>query len=279
MPTPKRRSTNLPAKLRAQIEASPAPTLASAYLQRLLEASDLKSLNKIPVGEQAKLFRLLGSSAFLSDVLIRAGKQWPALFLRQIKCERKTAADHLHELAPAIKPVASFADFCTVLRRHKQREYLRIGARDLMPTVTMEETVRELTALADASLDAAYRFARAEVEKDFGRLNLPGTNNPNRFVVIGMGKLGGGELNFSSDVDVIFLYEDDEGESTGGAKGKTGAREFFSAIGQKIIHAMGDVSEDGFVFRIDLRLRPLGTNGPLVQSIDSGNDQSPTGGG
>ena len=160
-------------------------------------------------------------------------------------------------------------DFCVDLRRHKQREYLRIGGRDLMPSVTMEETVRELTALAEASLDAAYRYCRAEVEKDFGQLNLPGAERANRFVVIGMGKLGGGELNFSSDVDVIFLYENDEGESSGGRKGKTGAREFFSAIGQKIIHAMGDVTEDGFVFRIDLRLRPLGANGPLVQSLDS----------
>ena len=84
-----------------------------------------------------------------------------------------------------------------------------------------------------------------------------------------MGKLGGGELNFSSDVDVIFLYENDEGESSGGSKGKVGPREFFSAIGRKIIHAMGDITEEGFVFRIDLRLRPLGANGPLVQSVDS----------
>ena len=181
----------------------------------------------------------------------------------------KTAAEHLRGLEPAIKKTASFADFCAALRLHKQREYLRIGARDLMASVTMEETVRELTALAETALDAAYRFSRAEVEKDYGALNQPGSEKPNRFVVIGMGKLGGRELNFSSDVDVIFLYENDEGESSGGSKGKIGPREFFSAIGRKIIHAMGDITEDGFVFRIDLRLRPLGANGPLVQSVDS----------
>src|SRR5438309_3199244 len=84
-----------------------------------------------------------------------------------------------------------------------------------------------------------------------------------------MGKLGGGELNFSSDIDVIFLYESDDGESTGGFKGKVTPREFFSALGKKIIQAMGNVTEDGFVFRIDLRLRPMGTSGPLVQSINS----------
>ena len=259
----------LPAKSSALIAGSPSPALAKTNLQRLIDVSDSTSLSKIPSGDHPKLFFLLGSSAFLSDVLIRDGGSWPILFLRQIETPMKTAAEHLRELEPAIKKTASFADFCAALRRHKQREYLRIGARDLMASVTMEETVRELTALAETALDAAYRFSRAEVEKDYGALNQPGTEKPNRFVVIGMGKFGGGELNFSSDVDVIFLYEDDEGESSGGSKGKVGPREFFSAIGRKIIHAMGDITEDGFVFRIDLRLRPLGANGPLVQSVDS----------
>ena len=205
----------------------------------------------------------------MSEVLIRQGAEWPDLFRRQIKNTQKAVADHLKELSAILKQVKSFDDFCAALRQHKQREYLRIGGRDLMPSVPMEETVRELTALADASLEAAYQYCRAEVEKDFGQLNLPTSGVPNGFVVIGMGKLGGGELNFSSDVDVIFLYGNDEGETSGGRKGKTGAREFFNAVGQMIIKAMGDVTEDGFVFRTDLRLRPLGINGPLVQSLDS----------
>src|SRR5215510_15940335 len=133
----------------------------------------------------------------------------------------------------------------------------------------MEKTVRELTALAEASFEAAYRFCRAEVEKDFGILLLPGKQQPNRFVILGMGKLGGGELNFSSDIDVTFLYEEDDGESSGGRKGKTAPREFFTNVGKKIIHAMGQVTEDGFVFRIDLRLRPMAASGPLVQSVGS----------
>ncbi len=226
-------------------------------------------IKAVPANYLKALVNLLGSSSFLSDVLIREGKNWPALFLRQIKTARKSVAEHLKELSSSIQVAESLDHFCAALRRHKQREYLRIGARDLMASVTLEETVRELTALADASLNAAYRFCRAEMETDYGVLNLPGTEKPNRFVVLGMGKLGGGELNFSSDVDVILLYENDEGESAGGRKGKVGPRQFFSAVGQKIIHAMGDVTEDGLVFRIDLRLRPLGANGPLVQSVNS----------
>lgn len=263
---------NVPAErklVKRLIDESPAPSLAVNHLLRLLEGGNTGALKKIPASQLPGLFNLLGASAFLSDVLIREGKNWPELFLRQVKTARKSAAEHLKELSESIRKSESLADFSAALRRHKQREYLRIGARDLLPSVTMEETVREISALADASLDAAYRFCRVEVEKDYGALNLPGTEKPNRFVILGMGKLGGGELNFSSDVDVIFLHESDEGESSGGPKGKRGPRDFFSSVGQKIIHAMGDITEDGFVFRIDLRLRPLGANGPLVQSTDS----------
>jgi glutamate-ammonia-ligase adenylyltransferase len=243
--------------------------LAEANLSRLIESGGTKALEKIPHADLADLFRVLGASAYVSDILFRQGKDWPDLFLRQLRTKRKLAADHLGELDPYVKSAESLPEFCAALRRHKQREYLRIGARDLMPSVTMEETVRELTALAEAALEAGYRFCRAEVEKDYGVLNLPGSTLRNRFVVLGMGKLGGGELNFSSDIDVIYLYESDEGESSGGRKGKVDPRTFFSEIGKKIIHCMGEVTEDGFVFRIDLRLRPLGANGPLVQSIHS----------
>lgn len=251
------------------IQASPSPRTAQNHLLRLADASTKAAIDAIPRAELPHLVGLLGASGFLSDVLIRCGDDWPELFLRQIRTERKSVAEHIRELNDAMEDRFGFDEFCAALRRHKQLEYLRIGARDLIHGTTMEETVRELTALADASLEAAYRTCRAEVEKNYGELVLPASGKPNRFVVIGMGKLGGGELNFSSDIDVIFLYESDEGESSGGTKGKTGPREFFSEIGKRIIHAMGQVTEDGFVFRIDLRLRPLGANGPLVQSVDS----------
>ncbi len=251
------------------IQQSPSPSLAENHLARLLENGGTKAIRKIPAVHLSALFCVLGSSSYLSDVLFREDEQWPVLFLRQIKVREKTVPQHLRELDRAIKDSQSLKEFCAALRRHKQREYLRIGARDLLPSVTLEETLRELTALAEASLEAACRFCRSEIEKEFGPLLLPGKRTPNRFVVLGMGKLGGGELNFSSDIDVIFLFEEDEGESAGGTRGKRNAREFFSALGTNIIQAMGEVTEDGFVFRIDLRLRPMGASGPLVQSIGS----------
>ena len=252
-----------------QIQASPSPSSAKNHFLALVDVGTVAAISNIQPSELPHLFRLLGASGFLSEVLVRAGADWPELFSRGLKTDHKSLEDHLVALEDATRQCADFAEFCAALRRHKQREYLRIGTRDLLPGITMEETVRELTALADASLEAAYRYCRAEAEKEYGELVIPGTGKPNGFVVMGMGKLGGAELNFSSDIDVIFLYESDEGESSGGTRGKTGPREFFSAIGKKMISAMGQVTEDGFVFRIDLRLRPLGANGPLVQSVDS----------
>jgi len=251
------------------VTQAPSPSLAQNSFLALIGSSGAGSIKKIPATDLPHLIRLLGSSSYLGDVLIRQGKDWTEFFLRQIKIEQKTVTEQLAELKPLITGAKSLDDFCAALRRHKQREYVRIGARDLAPSVTMEETVRELTALAEASLEAAYRYARSEVETDFGELLLPGRSVPNGFVVLGMGKLGGSELNFSSDIDVIFLFEDDEGESSGGRKGKANPRNFFTNVAKKIIQAMGEVTEDGFVFRIDLRLRPMGASGPLVQSVGS----------
>lgn len=256
-------------KIQRLLKKSPSPTLAENNLLRLTESGGAKAIKKIRTNDWASLIRLLGSSAYLSDILIRQGEEWPELFPGQIKGSQKTVPEHLAELSSLLKEANSLDDLSRVLRRHKQREYLRIGARDLSPSVSLEETVTELTALAEASLEATYGFCRSKVEEEFGELLLPGDKRRNRFVVLGMGKLGGRELNFSSDIDIIYLYEEDEGESEGGKKGRAAPREFFTGLAEKVTRAVGKVTEDGFVFRIDLRLRPLGRNGPLVQSHHS----------
>src|SRR5919109_2675096 len=201
---PNRRKSSPYNQARQQlIKRSPAPSLAKSNLSRLLESGGATSLDNISETDLPALIRLLGSSSYLSEILIRQGETWPELFLGQIGINHKAVAQHLLELEPAITKSEALDQFCAALRQHKQREYLRIGARDLLPSVTMEETVRELSALADASLQAAYQYCRAEVEQEFGVLLLPDQQTPNRFVILGKGKLGGCELNLSSDVDVI----------------------------------------------------------------------------
>lgn len=259
----------LPKKFLGLAAISASPEFAKNNLLRLLDVGPLNALGQISRSDLPVLFQLLGASSFLSDVLIRQGLDWPEFFSSQINIKQKTRAEHINDLDAIAAASIGSDEFCAAVRQHKQREYLRIGARDLMPSVTLEETVRELTALAEASLEAAYRFCRTAVEKEYGVLSLPDSDRKNRFAILGMGKLGGSELNFSSDIDVIFLFESDEGESSGGARGKLSPREFFSLVGKRIIQAMGNVTEDGFVFRIDLRLRPMGNSGPLVQSVQS----------
>lgn len=113
-------------------------------------------------------------------------------------------------------------------------------------------------ALADASLELAYAFCRAEVEKDFGPLLLPGTANKNRFVILAVGKLGGRELNFSSDIDIVYLYEEEEGESEGGPR-RQGTLEALRTLSNHRLVRPGqcrDLSEDYlFLRRLDHRLR------------------------
>ncbi|HEY1268414.1 MAG TPA: hypothetical protein VGH16_14275, partial [Candidatus Binatia bacterium] len=222
---------NSASAVRRLLTKSPSPATARAHLGRLLDTAGPDSVAQLAAEDLPLLARLLGASGFLSDVLIRQGDAWPEVFHRQINIARKTAAEHTAEIAVALDGDAELGSVAGALRRHKQIEYLRIGARDLRAE-QVEETMCELSALADGSLDIAYRFGRAAVERDFGRLEIAG--RPPQFVVIGMGKLGGGELNFSSDIDLIYLYEDDEGESSGGPRGKLAARDFFSRVAEAI---------------------------------------------
>jgi glutamate-ammonia-ligase adenylyltransferase len=251
------------------IKQSASPASARAHLQRLIQSGGRKSLDALPQGDLPLLIRLLGASAYLSDALIRRGRSWPEIFHEQIHTPNKSAADYIAEISLKLSEASSLDEVGAALRRHKQREYIRIGARDLAPQHSVEETVRELTALAEGSLEVAYRFCRAAAEKEFGVLRLPGNFRQQSFVILGMGKLGGGELNFSSDIDIVYLYEEDDGESEGGAKGKATPRQFFTRVAEAITRMMGEVTEDGFVFRTDLRLRPLGRQGPIVQSLAS----------
>jgi len=152
-----------------------------------------------------------------------------------------------------------------VLRLARQREMVRIAWRDLAGWASLEETLTSLSALADACLQTALEKLLAwAVERD-GRPLEAASGTPARFVVLGMGKLGGQELNFSSDIDLIFAYSG-EGQAD---KAGLSNHEFFLRLGQRLIQALNEPTGDGFVFRVDMRLRPNGASGPLVLSFDA----------
>ncbi len=149
------------------------------------------------------------------------------------------------------------------LRLLRQRVMIETMRRDLLGIASLDEVTQALSWLADLTVTQACRWAHAQLAARYGQ-----PENHDSLIVIGMGKLGGRELNVSSDIDLVFTHGID-GETTGGPTGKTLSHaEFFTQVGRKIMGILSDTTEDGFVFRVDMRLRPNGDAGPLVVSLD-----------
>ncbi len=149
------------------------------------------------------------------------------------------------------------------LRRLRKHVMLRLIARDLNGLADLPEVVETCTVLAEVAVDAAVEKLDTWQQQTYG-VPIGEGGARQRLIVIGMGKLGGRELNVSSDIDLIFAYAED-GE-TNGAKSISN-RDYFTRLGKKLIAAIGELTADGFVFRVDMRLRPDGDSGPLVSSF------------
>jgi glutamate-ammonia-ligase adenylyltransferase len=168
----------------------------------------------------------------------------------------------------ALEPGGDEAAAMAWLRRWRRRQMVCIAWRDLAGLAPLEETLRQLSEFADAAIDFATRQAWATLVARYGAPRYPdGRDMP--MVVVGMGKLGGGELNFSSDIDLVFLFP---------AAGETAHAqplshdEFFMRLGQGIVRLLSAVTADGIVFRVDMRLRPFGDSGPLACSFAAFED-------
>ncbi|MDR3159825.1 MAG: bifunctional [glutamate--ammonia ligase]-adenylyl-L-tyrosine phosphorylase/[glutamate--ammonia-ligase] adenylyltransferase [Zoogloeaceae bacterium] len=149
------------------------------------------------------------------------------------------------------------------LRQMRQRAMAQIELRDLCARAPLDEVMESMTLLADMATNAALAFHHAALARDYGE-PLDHEGLPQCLMVVGMGKLGGRELNVSSDVDFIFVYPED-GETAGPKK--IDNFDFFTRLGKRLIAALGEITADGQVFRVDMRLRPNGDSGPLVSSI------------
>ena len=155
----------------------------------------------------------------------------------------------------------------TCLRRLRQQEMLRLIYRDFNRLADMEQTTREISWLADACVDAALKWHYQRLCLELGTPMSRHTNKAQQMVVLGMGKLGAYELNLSSDIDLIFTYPEG-GETRGGAR-SVDNQQFFLKLGQRLIKSIDTVTVDGFVFRVDMRLRPYGQSGVLALSFDA----------
>jgi glutamate-ammonia-ligase adenylyltransferase len=166
-----------------------------------------------------------------------------------------------------------------VLRRFRRQELLRIGVRDLLRLADVPETTASLSDIASLLIHAAYEMVEADLCRQYGRpmhKNRQGRWMETGFTVMGMGKLGGHELNYSSDVDLIYVYETHEGETRlprGKSVGKPAAvgisnEEYFEVLSRELTKALVEPTKEGYVFRVDLRLRAEGSAGQLARSLD-----------
>jgi glutamate-ammonia-ligase adenylyltransferase len=174
---------------------------------------------------------------------------------------RALSAERLESLLEAADDTdeAAFHASLRALRRYTMVHGI---FRDINGLANLSEVVMTVSALADVTVTAAQRFHTRAVAQKFG---ISAVNNENaELLVVGMGKLGGGELNVSSDIDLIFVHAED-----GEANAQKSWHEFHTDLGKRLIRALDHVDENGFVFRVDMRLRPFGASGPLVSSLSS----------
>jgi glutamate-ammonia-ligase adenylyltransferase len=152
------------------------------------------------------------------------------------------------------------------LRLARQRLMLWLAFRDLNGLADLKEVTHSLSHFAELAVTHALTFIRQDLQARFGVPWSDSTNSEMPLMVVGMGKLGGLELNLSSDIDLIFLYEH-EGETRDGPKSLSN-HEWFTRMGKRLIKLLSEHDANGFVFRVDMRLRPNGDSGPLVCSLD-----------
>jgi glutamate-ammonia-ligase adenylyltransferase len=249
----------------------------TALLRRSLEALQANAaagaaIAGAPPEVRDSLPLVFAGSDFVAQLCARDERLLPELLTGE-ELQRKLAPADFAARAAALQSdvAASEADVLSGLRRWRRREMVRIAWRDLAGWADLTETLSDLSAFADAAIDTAVRCARRGLVARYGEpRSADGVVQP--LVVLAMGKLGGSELNFSSDVDLVFLFPE-HGETDGARP--IANEEFFTRLGQAVIRLLEAPTHEGSVLRVDMRLRPFGDSGPLVTSFASFEDYLP----
>ncbi|NRQ44227.1 bifunctional [glutamate--ammonia ligase]-adenylyl-L-tyrosine phosphorylase/[glutamate--ammonia-ligase] adenylyltransferase [Rheinheimera sp. YQF-2] len=233
------------------------------YLAQILSRFELSSLSS---KQLQQLQRLLSASSFIGRTL----QQQPRLLAEF--CDPATLQQQLATPGPVLAADTAPTDEAAVfaaLRRYRNAQLCRILAADILQLQQIEASLQQVSQLADVLINTAYHWAYQQLSVQWGT-PLDDQGKPMPLLILGMGKLGGGELNFSSDIDLIFTYPAN-GDTSGGRR-STEHQQFFTKLGQKLIAALHQVTADGFAYRVDMRLRPFGDSGPLVLSFAAMED-------
>lgn len=284
-------------------QLAPDPDAAFNNFERFLSvvthpANFLGFLGDTPEALEA-LILIFGTSPFSSEILIRNPENFYWLLDQLGSTWIKSRASTMQEARQWIGKFAEPEQQLHALARFKRREMLRVGARDILKVADVIGTVTELSSLAEAVVQFVYEICYGKLVVRYG---VPGhgvsrTLRPARFTILGMGKLGGGELNYSSDIDLIYLYDGEQGRTASGSELFSAApgidtnrvrrdaenphlqvdpagshseianTEFFKRLAQSITHELSNLTEEGYFYRVDLRLRPEGSSGSVASSL------------
>ncbi|MFO7973219.1 MAG: bifunctional [glutamate--ammonia ligase]-adenylyl-L-tyrosine phosphorylase/[glutamate--ammonia-ligase] adenylyltransferase, partial [Candidatus Hydrogenedentota bacterium] len=214
------------------------------------------------------LVAIFDQSHYLTDIVCRNPEFVSWLWEEASLDEAVFRGQQEEALRRQIAAFDNFASRAASMRRFKRREFLRVAVRDIFVHSPLRSLVEDMSNLADAMVAVAYECAYTEVSARYGVPQVEHGEEKAAFSVLAMGKLAGRELNFSSDIDLIFLYSHD-GQTSGGASGSTTNADFFRRVGERIIKMLHEQTSEGNVFRVDMRLRPYGRAGALAISIDS----------
>lgn len=248
----------------------PDPEAASRFLQQLSEQ------------QPSQAAKLLKNDALLSDVLTLASIS-PLLATTILQnpeyiwwLNRKRVDSVVRNKEELLESLARFSltnsqiEPQILLARFRRRELLRIFLRDIRRLATIAEITEEISNLADAILENALRLARQELDNRYGaplEVDEKGKKRPAAFCIVSLGKLGSKELNYASDIDLLFIYSDEGSTSGSGTRGVITNREYFVKLAETIIRLVGQQTGEGAAYRVDLRLRPHGRVGALALSV------------
>ncbi|WP_447971339.1 [protein-PII] uridylyltransferase family protein [Nitrospira sp. M1] len=218
------------------------------------------------------LCMIFGNSPAMAETLIRDPMLLYWLVEERVDTRSPTRKQMENSLRTSLAMFQSYERKGDALRRFKRREMLRIGIRDLLRVADVAETVCSLSNMATVLIQAVYELVDEHLRAQHGapsHRNRHGRLVQTGFVVMGMGKLGGGELNYSSDVDLVYVYQTDEGETqTSNGLTPMSNNEYFEKLAREITHVLDITTDEGAIFRVDLRLRPEGDVGALAKSLE-----------
>ena len=255
------------------VEASIMPTDNTITMSNAQQANEIweklsnnERFNSDLAHHRNELTTLFGRSLFFAETCLQHPEWVGAMLVESIPDEPHTFYNYA--VAQKLENVKSEDELFRALRLCRHFHMAAITLRDGLNKQTITQSLAQVSALADVLITSAYQWLYTMLSAKHG---VPcGEDGPIHMYIMGMGKLGGRELNFSSDIDLIFAYS--EKGMTNGEKKPIENQQFFTRLAQKLIQALNKITTDGQVYRVDMRLRPFGESGPLVMHFDAMED-------